>query len=63
MSDSSDIGGQWVIGVARIEGPIVVVRRTAGVRYDEVVEIQDARGQMRRGRVLEVGRDMAVVGV
>jgi V/A-type H+-transporting ATPase subunit B len=63
MSESSDIGGKWVIGVARIEGPIVVVRRIAGVRYDEVVEIQDAQGQMRRGRVLEVGRDMAVVEV
>jgi V/A-type H+-transporting ATPase subunit B len=63
MSDSSGQGGKWVIGVARIEGPIVVVRRTAGVRYDEVVEIRDAQGQVRRGRVLEVGRDMAVVEV
>jgi V/A-type H+-transporting ATPase subunit B len=63
MSDSSGRGGKWVIGVARIEGPIVVVRRTAGVRYDEVVEIRDAQGRVRRGRVLEVGRDMAVVEV
>jgi V/A-type H+-transporting ATPase subunit B len=63
MSDSSGQGGKWVIGVARIEGPIVVVRRVAGVRYDEVVEIRDAQGQVRRGRVLEVGRDMAVVEV
>jgi V/A-type H+-transporting ATPase subunit B len=61
--DSSDRGGKWVTGVARIEGPIVVVRHTAGVRYDEVVEIQGSQGRLRRGRVLEVGRNEAVVEV
>jgi len=63
MSELQDRGGQWAVGVARIEGPIVVVQRVAGVRYDEVVEIRDARGRLRRGRVLEVGEDAAVVEV
>jgi len=63
MSELQDRGGQWAVGVARIEGPIVVVQRVAGVRYDEVVEIRDARGRLRRGRVLEVGEKSAVVEV
>ncbi|HNT75611.1 MAG TPA: V-type ATP synthase subunit B [Anaerolineae bacterium] len=56
-------GGQEVIGVARVEGPIVVVEGVRGIGYDEVVEIVDGAGRVRRGRVLEVGEDMAVVEV
>jgi V/A-type H+-transporting ATPase subunit B len=63
MSELRDRGGQWAVGVARIEGPIIVVQRVAGVRYDEVVEIRDAQGRLRRGRVLEVGEEAAVVEV
>lgn len=57
------LGGQEVIGVARIEGPIVVVQGAGSVGYDEVVEVFDSQGRMRRGRVLEVGEDIAVVEV
>ena len=63
MSDVTVQGGQEVIGVARIEGPIIVVEGAANVSYDEVVEIQDPRGDLRRGRVLEVGEGYAVVQV
>lgn len=63
MSQVMVQGGQEVIGVARIEGPIMVVEGAANVSYDEVVEIQDSRGQLRRGRVLEVGEGFAVVQV
>lgn len=63
MSDVTVQGGQEVVGVSRIEGPILVVEGAANVSYDEVVEIQDARGQLRRGRVLEVGEGFAVVQV
>ncbi len=63
MSASSDTGGQEVIGVARVEGPIIVVEGGGNIGYDEVVEVVDSNGRMRRGRVLEVGRDMAVVQV
>jgi V/A-type H+-transporting ATPase subunit B len=63
MSELRDRGGRWAVGVARIEGPIVVVQHITGVRYDEVVEIQDAQGRLRRGRVLEVGEEVAVVEV
>ncbi len=63
MSEVTVQGGQEVVGVARIEGPILVVEGAANVSYDEVVEIQDARGQLRRGRVLEVGEGFAVVQI
>jgi V/A-type H+-transporting ATPase subunit B len=63
MSEVTVRGGQEVIGVGRIEGPIMVVEGASNVSYDEVVEIQDARGQHRRGRVLEVGEGFAVVQV
>jgi len=63
MSEVTVQGGQEVIGVSRIEGPIMVVEGASNVSYDEVVEIQDVRGQRRRGRVLEVGEGFAVVQV
>ena len=63
MNETNLAGGQEVIGVARVEGPIVVVEGGGNIGYDEVVEVVDATGRMRRGRVLEVGRDMAVVQV
>ncbi len=61
MSEVTVQGGQEVLGVGRIEGPILVVEGGANVSYDEVVEIQDSRGQVRRGRVLEVGEGFAVI--
>jgi V/A-type H+-transporting ATPase subunit B len=63
MSELPDRGGQEVIGVARIEGPIVVVQGVGNVGYDEVVEIVDPQGRLRQGRVLEVGEDTAVAEV
>ena len=63
MSDLKVLGGQEVLGVGRIEGPILVVEGAANVSYDEVVEIKDSKGQIRRGRVLEVGEKMAVVQI
>jgi V/A-type H+-transporting ATPase subunit B len=56
-------GGQEVLGVARIEGPILIVEGAANVSYDEVVEIRDAQGRLRRGRVLEVGEKSAVIQI
>jgi len=63
MMETTEYGGQEVAGVARIEGPIVVVEDVRGVGYDEVAEIVDSQGRLRRGRVLEVGEGVAVVEV
>ncbi len=63
MSEATVLGGQEVVGVGRIEGPILIVEGATNVSYDEVVEIRDSKGQLRRGRVLEVGEGTAVVQV
>ena len=63
MSESKQTGGQEVIGVNRIQGPILVVENGGNIGYDEVVEITDSKGALRRGRVLEVGERFAVVEV
>jgi len=59
----AEFGGQEVAGVARVEGPIVVVTGIGNVGYDEVAEVVDSQGRLRRGRVLEVGEGVAVVEV
>jgi V/A-type H+-transporting ATPase subunit B len=63
MSDIAGLGVHEVLGVSRVEGPIIVVQGAGDVGYDEVVEVQDAQGNLRRGRVLEVGNGVAVVQV
>lgn len=63
MNQVSEQGGQEVHGVGRVEGPILVVEGASNVGYDEVVDITDAQGRLRRGRVLEVGEGTAVVEV
>ncbi len=63
MSENVTYGGQEVLGVSRIEGPLVVVESTGVVGYEEVVEITDAQGNVRLGQVLEVGEGVAVVQV
>jgi len=63
MSELINIGMNEVVGVSRIEGPLVFVEGIGNVGYDEVVEILDAKGRLRYGRVLEVGEELAVVEV
>ena len=63
MSDLISSGVNEVVGVSRIEGPLVFVEGIGSVGYDEVVEILDAKGRLRYGRVLEVGEELAVVEV
>jgi len=62
MSDLT-VGGQVVVGVDKIEGPILVIENAGSIGYDEVVEVIDSQGQIRLGRILEVGEGMAVVQV
>jgi V/A-type H+-transporting ATPase subunit B len=50
------------LGAQRITGPLVFVEGTRGVSYGEAVEI-GCRGARLHGRVLEVGRDVAIVEV
>jgi V/A-type H+-transporting ATPase subunit B len=63
MSELVNRGGQEVVGVSRVNGPIIVVENAGTVGYDEVVEVIDSNGLVRRGRILEVGEKEAVVEV
>ena len=47
--------------IAEISGPLMVVRQVEGATFDELVEIELADGSLRRGKVLEVNGDSAVV--
>jgi V/A-type H+-transporting ATPase subunit B len=63
MSDLVNRGGQEVVGISRVNGPIIVVENAGTVGYDEVVEVIDSNGEIRRGRILEVGEKEAIVEV
>ncbi len=47
--------------IGEITGPLMIVDRVQGVTYDELVEIKLPDGGLRRGKVLEVNGDKAVV--
>ena len=49
--------------ISDLSGPLLVVDKTENVRYDELVEIELASGERRRGRVLEITRENALVQV
>ena len=47
--------------VEQIVSPLMMVREVEGVTYDELVEVELHDGSIRRGKVLEVNGDTAVV--
>jgi len=47
--------------IKEISGPLLVVEGVEGVKYEEMVEIELADGSKRKGRVLEISQDKAVV--
>lgn len=47
--------------VTEVVGPLMIVEKVAGVKYDEIVEIEIQTGEIRRGKVLEINQDKAVV--
>ncbi|MCE4625484.1 MAG: ATP synthase subunit B [Desulfurococcales archaeon] len=49
--------------IREIKGPLLIVEGVSNVAYDEIVEIELATGEKRRGRVLDVSRGVAVVQV
>lgn len=50
-------------GLSQINGPLLVVEDVEGVGYDEMVEVTTPDGNKRKGRVLQVSKDKAVVQV
>ena len=47
--------------IKEVVGPLMLVEDVSGVKYDELVEIEQADGSIRRGRVLEVNGDKALL--
>lgn len=47
--------------VSEIVGPLMTVQGVEGVKYDELVDIELQTGERRRGQVLEINGDKAVV--
>ncbi|MBN1242865.1 MAG: V-type ATP synthase subunit B [Spirochaetales bacterium] len=55
--------GREYLGLERIDGPLVFIKRTHPVGYRELVEIVDAEGRGRLGMVLDTSEDMVVAQV
>ena len=47
--------------IKEVVGPLMLVEGVSGVKYDELVEIVQENGETRRGKVLEVNGDKALV--
>ena len=47
--------------IKEVVGPLMMVEGVEGIKYEELVEIETQNGELRRGRVLEVNGDKAVV--
>jgi len=50
-------------GLAEINGPLIVVEGIEGVGFDELVEVITPNNQRRKGRVLQISEDKAIVQV
>jgi V/A-type H+-transporting ATPase subunit B len=49
--------------ISDIAGPLVFVKKVSGVSFGEMVEIETADGKVRKGQVIELNNDLAVVQV
>ena len=47
--------------IREVVGPLMLVEGVEGVKYNELVDIVNSNGEIRRGKVLEINRDKAVV--
>ena len=63
MSEISTSSSVEYTKVAEIKGPLIIVDGITKASFDELVEIETNEGEIRLGRVLEVGNGKAVVQV
>jgi len=47
--------------VSSVSGPLVIVEKTQDVKYAELAEVEFSNGEIRRGKVLEISEDKALV--
>lgn len=51
----------WHKTIKKISGPLLVVEGVADAQYEELAEVKLPTGQIKRGRVLETCKDLAVL--
>ena len=49
--------------IGEVVGPLMAVEKVAGVKYEELIEVRMQNGEIRRGQVLEVQEDKAMVQI
>ena len=49
--------------ISDVAGPLLIVEKTTDVKYQELVEVELSSGEIRRGQVLEITKDKAVVQI
>lgn len=59
----SVLGAREYSRISEIRGPLLIVEGVSRVAFDEIVEVELSNGERRRGRVLEVAGNTAVVQV
>jgi V/A-type H+-transporting ATPase subunit B len=47
--------------VSSVSGPLVVVEKTQDIKYAELAEVELSDGEIRRGKVIEISEDKALV--
>lgn len=50
-------------GVTSIDGPIIVVKRSENIFYNEIVYVRDRNGEKKTGRVIDLNEKTAVVQI
>jgi len=49
--------------ISEVVGPLMMVEEVSGVKYEELIEVRMQNGEIRRGQVLEVDGDKAMVQI
>lgn len=49
--------------ISEVVGPLMAVDQVAGIKYEELLEVRLSNGELRRGQVLEVQEDKALVQI
>ena len=50
-------------GITSVDGPIIIVKRTENVFYNETVYVRDRFGEKRTGRIIDLSEEAAVVQI
>ncbi|EOI00651.1 V-type ATP synthase beta chain [Enterococcus moraviensis ATCC BAA-383] len=49
--------------INEVVGPLMIVEKVEGVKYEELIEVRMQNGEIRRGQVLEINGDKAMVQI